>query len=190
MRRSLLSRPLDLLYIIFFAFHLPASLLMDFQYIVPGSWVPEIMKPLPDHYVKQSNDPLVGGLLGYFGDTGSSLVWFKTLCFVEMLVQVPIFILGAWGLWKDSKFIYPVLLAYAGSTATSTLPCVTVIMDMPLTDIPAIGIYAVTAAQKSLLLYGYVPFFLIPLLMVFDMTIRVSKLIAIAAKAQTTKKIQ
>ncbi|KAH8832913.1 transmembrane protein 6/97 [Flagelloscypha sp. PMI_526] len=189
MARPLTTRPFDLVYFIFFVFHFPASLLVDFQTIAPQNLIPSPLKQLPLLYINQSNDPLIGGLLGYFGDTGSSLVWFKSMIYVEMLVQVPIFVLGAWGLWRDSKAVYPILLAYAGSTATSTLPCVTTIIDLPLVEsIPAIGTYAVTFNQKVLLLSGYVPFFLLPLIMVIDMTIRVSKLVAVAEKAQALKK--
>lgn len=86
MARALTSRPLDLVYVIFFLFHLPASLLVDFQTIYPSQFVPEGLKALPDFYIQQSNDPLIGGLLGYFGDIGSSLLWFKTFIYIELYV--------------------------------------------------------------------------------------------------------
>jgi hypothetical protein len=96
----LTSRPLDLLYVIYFLVcnltpkphlthptlkqtHIPATLLIDFQSLYPSSLTPLAIRRLPELYIQLSNDPLVGGLLGYFGDS-EHLLWFKSFLLLEV----------------------------------------------------------------------------------------------------------
>lgn len=80
--------------------------------------------------------------------------------------------------FTDSRSIYLLLLVYGASTATTTLPCLTVLLSTPITSAQAIaaGVYSITESQRLLLLSSYLPFFLIPLFMALDMTVRVAKL--------------
>lgn len=79
----------------------------------------------------------------------------------------------------DSASIYVVLLIYAASTSTTTLPCLTTVLAVPRTEDPtaAFKTVAVTDAQLIMLLSSYVPFLLIPLFMTLDMAWRISKMI-------------
>ncbi|KAF9563905.1 hypothetical protein CPC08DRAFT_816257 [Agrocybe pediades] len=186
------TRPLDLLYFLFFAMHLPATLLIDLQYIYPTQLVPNILKSLVSFYVDMSRDPLIGGINGFFfKDDNTHMTWFKTFIVLEAVFQVPVFVLGLRGLYKGSKSIYPLLAVYAASSATTTLACLTTVLTTPeLTpELLARGAVAVSDSQRFLLLSSYVPFFLIPLIMAVDMTTRVTRLVkkGVASEEESKK---
>ncbi|KIM90546.1 hypothetical protein PILCRDRAFT_812299 [Piloderma croceum F 1598] len=189
MKRSLTSRPLDLLYFTFFLSHIPASLLLDFQALYPSSLLPGFISSLPRLYFQMSNDPLIGGAMGYLSNS-KELGWLKSFMILELVFQFPVFFLGLQGLWNDSRSIYPLLLIYAASTTTTTLPCLSLIFATPLTSPSTIakGIVSITTAQRYLLLSSYIPFFLVPLLMTLDMAIRVAKLVRLGIKSEDEAK--
>lgn len=106
-----------------------------------------------------------------------------------MVCEIPAYFLEVLKLTitcADSRGIYPLLLVYAASTATTTLPCLALILSTPITSAATLaqGVVSITTTQRSLLLSSYVPFFLIPLCMTVDMALRVAKLISIGAKAE------
>ncbi|KAG2355139.1 hypothetical protein BDR07DRAFT_1427132 [Suillus spraguei] len=105
-------------------------------------------------------------------------VWFKTFLAIEALFQLPVFVLGARGLWRDARSIYVLLLVYGASTTTTTLPAQTI------TD----QVISVTSSQRLLLLSSYIPFFVIPLVMTVDMASRLSKLVTTGIDAADDKK--
>ncbi|KDR80626.1 hypothetical protein GALMADRAFT_240968 [Galerina marginata CBS 339.88] len=185
----LTARPLDLLYFLFFAMHLPASLIIDLQYIYPPQLVPGFLRGLLDMYIDMSRDPLIGGVHGAFGDSGH-LMWFKTFLVLEAVFQIPVFVLGLRGLYKGSQSIYPLLVLYGASSATTTLACITAVLQTPeLTDIAlSRGVAAVTSQQRLMLLSSYVPFFLVPLIMAADMAFRVSTLVRKGIKMEEEEK--
>lgn len=159
--------------------------MIDFQAIYPPSLVPALIAKLPELYIGMSNDPLIGGALGYMSNS-AELGWFKSFLLLELLFQFPVFFLGLRGLWNDSRGIYPLLLVYAASTATTTLPCLALILSTPITSAYTVaqGVVSITTDQRALLLSSYVPFFLIPLCMTVDMAFRVARLVNIGAKAE------
>ncbi|KAF9244673.1 transmembrane protein 6/97 [Melanogaster broomeanus] len=190
-RIPLSSRPLDLIYFTFFLIHLPASLLLDCQALYPSWLIPSFISGLPKMYTDFSADPLINGAMGHVGEA-SHFIWFKSFLAVEAFFQVPVFILGMRGLWKDSPSIYVLILVYAASTATTTLPCLAVLLATPVTSAQTIaaGIPSITSFQRLLLLSSYVPFFLLPLFMTVDMALRVLKLVQAGAAATAYKKSQ
>ncbi|EMD38811.1 hypothetical protein CERSUDRAFT_133352 [Gelatoporia subvermispora B] len=177
-RRPLSARPFDMVYFAFFMMHLPATLLVDLQALYPAHLVPPLIAKIPGFYISMSNDPLIGGAMGLLGK-GDQFVWFKTFLLLEALFQIPVFVLGMRGLWKDSRSIYVLLLIYAASTTTTTLPCLSVILTTPLTsgETLAAGIVSISVEQRLLLLSSYIPFFLVPLMMTIDMAVRILRLV-------------
>jgi len=94
------NRPLDLTYFIFFIWHIPISLCVDFQSIYPQSILSMISHtPLPafmQWYMRWSRDPIIIG--AYSG--GWEWDWIRGFMWVEALFQMPCWIIGAWGLWN------------------------------------------------------------------------------------------
>ncbi|KAF8817441.1 hypothetical protein BYT27DRAFT_7227145 [Phlegmacium glaucopus] len=181
----LTARPLDLLYYLFFASHIPATLIIDLQALYKA---PSYLRVPIEFYIGMSRDPLIGVVSGAFGDS-SHLTWFKSFLFLELFFQLPVFFLGLRGLYKGSWTIYPLLALYAASTATTTLPCVFQILQTPETtpETLAQNLPSITASQRLLLLSSYIPFFLIPLIMAVDMGMRVHKLVKVAIKKEEEK---
>lgn len=94
------NRPLDLTYFIFFIWHIPISLCVDFQSIYPQSILSVLSHtPLPaflQWYMRWSRDPIIIG--AYSG--GWEWDWIRGFMWVEALFQMPCWIIGAWGLWN------------------------------------------------------------------------------------------
>lgn len=67
--------------------HVPASLLVDFQTIYPAGLLPSILQQIPPLYIQMSNDPLIGSIMGFFGeDNTKNMTWFKSFLFLEAWV--------------------------------------------------------------------------------------------------------
>ena len=86
--------------------------------------------------------------------------------------------------------MYPLLLVYAASTATATLPCFAVLLFTPITSAQTIaaGVPSATEFQRLFLLSGYLSFLLIPLFMTVDMTLRTNKLVQAGLAVTVEKK--
>ena len=95
-----------------------------------------------------------------------------------------------------SRSIYSLLVLYGASSATTTLACLTSIIQMPSvryvagSNILALDnpVGALTQEQRLILLSGYVPFFLVQLVMAVDMAMRVGKLVQKAVKVEEEDK--
>jgi hypothetical protein len=57
--------------------------LIDFQALYPLSKVPGFISILPKLYFEMSNDPLIGGAMGYINNSGE-LGWFKSFMVLEL----------------------------------------------------------------------------------------------------------
>ncbi|KAI0729956.1 transmembrane protein 6/97 [Fomitopsis betulina] len=190
-RKALTSRPLDLIYFSFFLMHTFATVVVDLQAIYPPHLVPAAMKGIIDYYLTAYNDPLIGGVMGFFGPAkAESFNWFRTFVIMEAWWQLPVFLLGMRGLYKDSRTIYVLLLTYAATAVTTTLPCLTTILATPVTAVASTNpaSVSVTSDQRFSLLTSYVPFLIVPLLMTVDMGFRVLGLVKAGSAAADRQK--
>ncbi|KAF5316072.1 hypothetical protein D9619_006374 [Psilocybe cf. subviscida] len=189
-RVPLAQRPVDLLYFSFFAIHTFATLVVDLQYLYPADLIPGPMRDLMSYYVATYGDPLIGGLLGAFGDN-THLAWFKSFLYLEAFFQLPIFIVGLQALYNGSRGIYPLLAVYGASSATTTLACVMTVLAAPSdTGVAAAKslVTSVTETQRIMLLSSYIPFLIVPLFMAVDMTVRTTKLVQKAVRLEDERK--
>ncbi|WVQ75387.1 hypothetical protein IAR50_005007 [Cryptococcus sp. DSM 104548] len=158
------GRKLDSVWFAFCIFHLPISILLDCQSLYPPSLVPAFLRKFMLWSAAMTRDPiLLSADRPEFG-------WLRCFFWLEAFFQIPCFAIGAWGLWNDDKRVYPLLIAYGASTATTLLPCLQAILYPSPTSIiqpPH------TTAEIVSLLSEYVPFLVIPLAMAVDMGWRV-----------------
>jgi len=171
--------------------HTFATIVVDLQAIYPPHLVPSAMKDVVDYYLTTYNDPLIGGVMGFFGSAkADSFNWFQTFVMMEAFFQLPVFLLGMRGLYKDSRAIYVLLLIYAASATTTTLPCLTTILATPVTPVSSVdpNSISVTPAQRLSLLTSYVPFLVVPLLMTIDMGFRVLNMVRAASSMAEREK--
>jgi hypothetical protein len=107
------NRPLDLTYFIFFIWHIPISLCVDFQSIYPQSILSILAHtPLPaflQWYMRWSRDPIIIG--AYSG--GWEWDWIRGFMWVEALFQMPCWIIGAWGLWNGTYLLISLVMTEA-----------------------------------------------------------------------------
>lgn len=117
------KRYVDLIFFVYFAFHLLASALVDIQGLVPSNYVPAVLRDVLQDYLEKSADPLIPStwLPNY--------IWFRMSLLSEFVIQVPAFLLGMYALWHDDRRIYPLLVVYGAIASFTTLQCIaTVIM--------------------------------------------------------------
>ncbi len=65
--------------------HTLATIIMDLQAIYPAHLIPAFMKEITNYYLSTYNDPLIGGVMGYFGKT-DKFIWFETFVWMEAYV--------------------------------------------------------------------------------------------------------
>ncbi|OCF54450.1 hypothetical protein L486_07998 [Kwoniella mangroviensis CBS 10435] len=164
------GRGLDKLWFWFCALHIPITLLLDLQTIYPKHWLANTPLPVLFEYsISLARDPILGGAL-----SGSKeFNWLRYFLYLEGGFQLPCFAIGAWGLWKNDKRVYPLLLAYGASTATTLIPCLGAIFTASPTP-------PFTKREITTLLSEYIPFLLIPLGMAIDMGVKLVKIVGIA----------
>ena len=103
---------LDKVFLIFFASHIPISMLMDAQAILPEERVPEVLKV---------------GLKGWTEVSGDALmrnppVWFKALVAGELLLQLPFFGVAVYAFMRKCDWIRMPAIIYATHTCTTLIP--------------------------------------------------------------------
>lgn len=91
-KKSLISRPLDLIYFFYFASHIPVTLAIDFQVFCPPQWVPQVLKDALTFYTETYKDPFMG--------SSTPVYWFLSFIVCELLVQLPFFFMACIGLIK------------------------------------------------------------------------------------------
>lgn len=94
-RIPLRQLPLDLIYFCYLISHIGATLALDSQTFLPTRCVPQALRDALASWVKMSNDPLLQGV------HRPEFAWFKSFMACEMILQLPIFVVGAVGLYKS-----------------------------------------------------------------------------------------
>jgi len=154
------GRKLDQIWFWFCVIHIPITLLVDLQALYPPWLIAST--PLPGFmkwYLAYSRDPVVAGAM----KGGVENAWLVTFFWIEAVFQIPTFVVSAIGLRNNDKRVYPLLLAYGASTATTVLPIIVWVLH------PECATPQFTPAELNNLLGSFVPFFLIPLGIALDM---------------------
>ncbi|CAE6415185.1 unnamed protein product [Rhizoctonia solani] len=170
MAQSLNERPFDLLYFVFFVIHIPATLLMDLQAIVPPGLLPSFFQIIPNFYLSISGDPLIAGAMGLHG-VPTQFTWFRTFIVIEGLFQLPLFFLGLYALKKDSPYTPILLMIYGSHVTTTVVPVLTTTLATPIAIIgitKAVPFASVSTVQLAVLMASYIPFLVVPLVMTVD----------------------
>jgi hypothetical protein len=95
MSKSILSRPLDLAYFVYFVIHIFATVAIDSQYYCPPQLVPQVLKDTLQFYLDTYKDPFMGSSI--------PLYWFSSFVFIELLIQLPFFFIACNGLLKGNE---------------------------------------------------------------------------------------
>ncbi|KAI8074569.1 transmembrane protein 6/97 [Gongronella butleri] len=152
---SLLQRPLDLVYFIYFATHIPVTVLIDFQVFYPAHWVPQVLKDALLMFANDYKDPFMG--------SSEPVYWYLSFIYAEALFQFAFFFVACKGLWQ---------VVYGAHVATTVWPTLFEVLLNP--------VHALSQQERFTLVGFYLPYFILPLIMLIDSYRRVSK--ALAAK--------
>jgi hypothetical protein len=94
-----------LIVLVFLATHVPATVLMDSQALVPKSMVPKFAQRLLEFHISTNHDPLMD----------DQPVWFKSFILCELLFQLPFFIIGFRAFYMKRNWIRIPGLVYGGA---------------------------------------------------------------------------
>jgi hypothetical protein len=139
----------DLLVLGYFISHIPITLLVDCQALLPSSWYPAAVRDTLDWYVAWSGDPLMNRDVS----AGGHPPWFRAIISAELCLQVPFFF-AAISAWRSGgEWIRFPLVIYGAHTATTLLPILGTFASHA----------ALTGTQRAVLLAIYAPYLLMPL---------------------------
>jgi hypothetical protein len=159
----MISDTTRLVFLCFFASHIPISLLLDGQIFLPLHWFPQVIQDVRGFYVSTFCDTLIAGPPFH--------TWFQSLVACELLFQVPYFVLAVHMLLRSSKrtttttmmmlprWFQSLSIIYGTHAATTLVP----ILASILWD------DEITSSEKLILFGFYLPYFLFPASWVYIM---------------------
>ncbi|CAG5131929.1 unnamed protein product [Candidula unifasciata] len=151
-------RFLDVIFFIYFLTHIPISVLVDFQALLPSKYYPQQLIALKDWYCTEFRDPLL--ML--------PPVWFKSLIVCE-LFQFPFFFVAVYGFFKGAricKWLRLPCIIYGSHVATTLVPIIfhVLLQDFSKEKLPSPRNFN----ERLFLLSVYTPYLLIPIALVLD----------------------
>ncbi len=156
---------LDTAYFIYFAIHVPLTLLIDDTFLIPQKYQLSVQKELYKYQVTHNKDFLAAELP----------IWMKYFVAVELIFQLPVFITCIISYLKSgpqkriSRCLYPFMLMYGFNAAFTSLQCLIYIYVQASS-------YELSTSEAYKLLGLYTPTFLIPFFMCADITSRLIKM--------------
>ncbi|CAL8360121.1 unnamed protein product [Merluccius merluccius] len=151
-------RILELIYFFYFASHIPITLCIDLQALLPDQVYPSALKDLLRWYAEEFRDPMVL----------DPPIWFKSFILCEALVQLPFFPVAAYAFFKGGcRWIRTPAILYCTHVATTLVPILAHVLLYPFPLKPHAG--PQTPKERWTLVSIYAPYLLVPLMLLFTM---------------------
>ncbi|CUM64168.1 uncharacterized protein PRCAT00001761001 [Priceomyces carsonii] len=150
----------DKFYFWYLVIHVPITVLIDQGIVIPESYQTFISKFLIQLHLSQNKDFLAK----------NPPLWLRLFVFFELFVQLPFFVAGAYCLRRLCKRIYPFMVIYGFNACFTTLVCLVYVFNR-------YEIYGLSQFEALKLGALYFPYFLIPLVMMCDFTMRIINII-------------
>jgi hypothetical protein len=117
-----------LLFLGFFGSHVPITLFVDAQVVLPADFFPQVLRDALELEVATFNDPLMGNSI--------NLLWFQSLVTTELVFQLPFFIVAVYFLSDSKRGSYPdvfrtACIAYGSHTVTTMVPILATLIYNP-----------------------------------------------------------
>ncbi|KAI5098890.1 transmembrane protein 97, partial [Silurus meridionalis] len=155
---KMLIRILEIVFFFYFATHIPITLFIDLQALLPEQWYPQPFKDVLHWYAAEFRDPMML----------QPPDWFKSFIVCEALVQLPFFPIAAYAFLKGNcKWIRTPAIIYSAHVATTLIPILTHILFHNFPKAPLPG--PQTSKERWTLVCVYAPYLLIPILMLLTM---------------------
>ncbi|KAJ2548588.1 Transmembrane protein 97 [Coemansia sp. RSA 1933] len=162
---------LDTLFLVYFVSHIPITLSIDIQPLLPEGIVLRPLLALNEMLTQQLRDPFM--VLGNKGH--ADLTWFRSFLVCELVLQLPFFFYAVWALWVSSPHRHLPLLVYGAHVCTTMAP----ILGMLI-----FGDIDRSCRERMVLFSMYVPYLLLPLAMVCVSYSRCASAISAKLKSQ------
>ena len=146
MSNGTISKIMSAFFIAYFLSHIPPTLLIDGQLVFPDLY-PKILKDVFKYYIDTFGDPLMA----------KGPVWFRSLIWLELVIQLPLFVICSYGLWRKTSWSRMACILYSAHVCTAMVPV--------LSELTA----HVLNGGKPTLIAFYAPFLVIPLLLLVTM---------------------
>ncbi|NWH77852.1 SGMR2 protein, partial [Piaya cayana] len=146
------------LFALYFLSHIPITLLFDLQPLLPAGLCPAALTELLQGYAAAFNDPMML----------QPPEWFKAFIYCEAFLQMPFFPIAAYAFLKGGcKWIRTPAIIYSTHVATTLVPILAHILFHDFSKPEDLG--PQTLRERLTLLSVYVPYLLIPLLILYTM---------------------
>ncbi|XP_004593957.2 sigma intracellular receptor 2 [Ochotona princeps] len=156
MRSPAVRRFLECLLGLYFVAHIPITLCLDLQMVLPRELFAVELRNLLQWYAREFKDPLLQ----------DPPEWFKSFVFCELVFQLPFFPFAAYAFFKGScKWVRTPAIIYSAHTVTTVIPILATLLfdDFPKGQGPG------TFSEKLILISVYLPYLLIPLVLLLFM---------------------
>lgn len=151
-------RVLEIIFFLYFASHIPITLFIDLQALLPGHVFPQPLRDLLKWYAAEFKDPMMM----------DPPHWFKSFIYCEAVLQMPFFPVAAYAFLKGGcKWIRTPAIVYSAHVATTLVPILGHILFYPFPVEPHPG--PQTLQERMLLVSIYAPYLLVPLLLLLTM---------------------
>ncbi|XP_037630483.1 sigma intracellular receptor 2 [Sebastes umbrosus] len=151
-------RVLDIIFFFYFASHIPITLFIDLQALLPGHVYPQQLIDVLKWYAEAFRDPMVL----------DPPEWFRSFIFCEALFQTPFFPVAAYAFLKGGcKWIRTPAIIYSTHVATTLVPILAHILFYQFPMKPNPG--PQTPQERWLLVSIYAPYLLVPVLLLLTM---------------------
>ncbi|XP_006891008.1 PREDICTED: transmembrane protein 97 [Elephantulus edwardii] len=154
-------RGLELLLGLYFLSHIPITLLIDLQALLPRELYPVELQNLLQWYVKEFKDIML-----QYPPT-----WFKSFVYCELLLQLPFFPVATYAFFRGGcKWIRTPAIIYAVHTMTTLIPILSTLLFDDFSKANGFkGQGPKTLQERLTLVSFYFPYFLIPLMLLLLM---------------------
>ncbi|XP_069883384.1 sigma intracellular receptor 2 [Dipodomys merriami] len=154
-------RCLECLLGLYFLSHIPITLFMDLQVLLPPELYPAELRNLMNWYCKEFKDPLMQ----------EPPVWFKSFIFCELLFQLPFFPIATYAFFKGScRWIRTPVIIYSVHTMTTLIPILFSFLFEEFSKASGFkGLRPETFRERLTLVCIYAPYLIIPLLLLLFM---------------------
>ncbi|OXB79092.1 UNVERIFIED_CONTAM: hypothetical protein H355_005968 [Colinus virginianus] len=152
-------RCLEAAFALYFVSHIPITLLLDLQALLPGAGLhPQQLTELLQRYAAAFRDPMVL----------RPPEWFRAFVYCEAFLQLPFFPVAAYAFLKGGcKWIRTPAIIYSTHVATTLFAILAHILFHDFSTSEHLG--PQTLRERLLLLSVYAPYLLVPLLILFTM---------------------
>lgn len=152
---------MDTLALIYFATHIPVTLLLDAQAVLPARFTLPAARSLLSTYAKATGDPF----MSRSSFTAQHMSWFRSLVWCELLFQLPVFFALTYGYARGvtavKRWVHVLTLVYGVHVVTTVWPVLWVLAVDPGVHLELVPVYApyllvplVLAVRSARVLFG------------------------------------